>query len=133
MGEKGGIVEGLERISEDWAKNFTRSWTIEELEEGVIAFNKTDDFYLRIKFFSRFLSTRHILFVHIKTVGTYKIECKEIRFPPFVSFDNEADIKIGLRAGDIVVEKRELRHIGCRHTIKYSVWTVVRKFPRWSL
>ena len=131
MGEKAGIVEGLERISKDWAKNFSKSWTQKELVESANKFNQTKDPIPRNDLFYRFLNATRILFVHIETLGTYRTESQKNGFPflPYIRMGNEDNIRIELRTGNIVVLKKELERMGCRCTIQHPVWKVVRKFP----
>lgn len=123
------IVKGLNRISEDWAKNFAKSWTVEELKESAKAFNATDDTDLRNRLFCRFLNTRYVRYVEIEAIGFFQTDfIFERRLPGFIQRDTR-EMKIGIMGLNLVILKKEMVRWGCQHTISYPTWVKKRKIP----
>lgn len=130
MGGKIGIVEGLNRISEDFAKNFAGSWTAEELKESAKAFNATNDTDLRNRLFCRFLNTKYVHYVEIEAIGFFQTDFIFKRRLPsgFVQRDTR-EMKVGIRGLNIVILKKEMVRHGCQHTIPHLTWIEKRKIP----
>lgn len=124
------IVKGLNRISEDFAKNFAKSWTHKELAESTSIFNKTKDTDLRNKLFCRFLSARHVRYIDIEKIGFFQTDfIYERRITSdFVQRDTR-EMKVGIRGSNIVILKKEIVRHGCQHTIPHLTWIEKRKIP----